>query len=391
MKQILALVRRLIGRAAKWFLLRVALPCAYRISARKPLQADKAVFVTVRKTVFSDSLQLLYRQCINEEKQVSTHILAYSSSRYPALLYKGLRLMRDIADAKCVFLDDSCEAMGCFRRRKGQQIVQVWHACGAFKKFGWSTARLGFGQSVEEMTSYPSHRNYTLVPVSGPQVVENYREAFAADAGVVRALGVSRTDVFFEPDFVPNSRAVVEEVIPAARGKKILLYAPTFRGRVLEATAPQCFSLQKMQAQFGKDWILLVRQHYLIKKPFIIPPECRDFVFDVSTGLEIDTLLAAADACITDYSSLVFEYSLFGRPMFFYATDLEDYDDWRGFYYDYRSFVPGPIVTTDQELIDQISRAEENFDPNQIEDFRIRFMAACDGQATKRILKKAFS
>ena len=386
MKQILALVRRLIGRAAKWFLLRVALPCAYRISARKPLQADKAVFVTVRKTVFSDSLQLLYRQCISEEKQVSTHILAYSSSRYPALLYKGLRLMRDIADAKCVFLDDSCEAMGCFRRRKGQQIVQVWHACGAFKKFGWSTARLGFGQSVEEMTSYPSHRNYTLVPVSGPQVVENYREAFAADAGVVRALGVSRTDVFFEPDFVPNSRAVVEEVIPAARGKKILLYAPTFRDDYSMDAYRLDFAgiLEAMERRFRQKMVLVVRLHPNVQDQadFI---EYDDRILNGTTWPDAQELYMAADYMISDYSSSFLDYALLNRPVFLCLPDYEKYRAERGLNEVFEQ-CPFPRAYSSEQLLEVIGTFSEEKYWADMAAFREKWQPYDDGHAAQTIV-----
>lgn len=390
MKQKQSPLRRAVGCVAKWYLLRLALPCAYRFAARRPLREDKAVFVVIRKKALSDSLRLLYDACAARSMTVSLHCLNYSEARFPTLLRECRALMRDIADAKAVFQDDSCDAMGCFRRRKGQQVVQIWHACGAFKKFGWSAASMSFGETPEEMTRYPSHRNYTLVPVSGPQVAENYEEAFSAPHGIVRALGVSRTDVFFAPDFIPRSRALVEEAVPAAKGKRILLYAPTFRGHVADAAAPECFDLRALKAQCGADSILLVRQHYLVHENFHVPEDCRDFVFDVGQELPIDNLLAAADVCITDYSSLVFEYSLFGRPMIFYAPDLCDYNDWRGFYYDYRTFVPGPIVEDTAGLLRGLQEIKHGFDKSRMEDFRIRFMAACDGHATERILKKVF-
>ena len=99
----------------------------------------------------------------------------------------------------------------------------------------------------------------------------------------------------------------------------------------------------------------------------------------------IDWLLTIADVRISDYSSIVFEYSPFGRPMVFFAYDKDDYDDWRGFYYDYDEMTPGPVLKTTGEVIDCIANAAERFDPAQVEAFCQKFMGACDGHATERI------
>ena len=104
----------------------------------------------------------------------------------------------------------------------------------------------------------------------------------------------------------------------------------------------------------------------------------------------IEELLCVSDICISDYSSIVFEYSLFGRPMLFYAYDLEDYFDWRGFYYPYYDLAPGPVVRTNEEIIHYIQNIEHNFDRECVRKFREKFMAACDGHATERILQLVF-
>ena len=103
--------------------------------------------------------------------------------------------------------------------------------------------------------------------------------------------------------------------------------------------------------------------------------------------LDIDKLLCVSDVCISDYSSLIFEYSLFERPMIFFAYDLDEYFDWRGFYYNYDELTPGPIVKTTEEIIDYIQHLDTRFNPSQVRAFREKFMSACDGHATDRILE----
>jgi CDP-ribitol ribitolphosphotransferase len=101
--------------------------------------------------------------------------------------------------------------------------------------------------------------------------------------------------------------------------------------------------------------------------------------------MTISQLLCVADLCISDYSSLVFEYALFERQMVFYAPDLEQYFDERGFYYDYDTLTPGPVFREQEALINYVKGL--NLAPTeQVQSFRQRFMSACDGHATERIL-----
>lgn len=132
--------------------------------------------------------------------------------------------------------------------------------------------------------------------------------------------------------------------------------------------------------------MLVMKHHPFVRHPPAVPDSCADFAKDVTKELTIEQLLCVSDICISDYSSLVFEYSLFERPMLFFAYDLEEYFDWRGFYYDYEELAPGPVVYTNEEIIDWISHLEERFDRDRVRKFRERFMSACDGHATERIL-----
>ena len=93
---------------------------------------------------------------------------------------------------------------------------------------------------------------------------------------------------------------------------------------------------------------------------------------------------------ITDYSSLIFEYSLMNRPMVFYSYALDSYYDWRGFYYDYEEMTPGPVCRTMEELMDALANVDAQFDQERLDEFREKFMGACDGHATERIEKLMF-
>ena len=89
----------------------------------------------------------------------------------------------------------------------------------------------------------------------------------------------------------------------------------------------------------------------------------------------------------TTYQSARFEYALLERPVLFFAYDLGDYDDWRGFYYPYEEMTPGPVLRTNEEIARELLHLEKEFDPAAIRAFRDKFMSACDGRAAERILK----
>ena len=264
----------------------------------------------------------------------------------------------------------------------------MWHACGAFKKFGMSTAELIFGDNRKSLERYPNYGNLSYVTVSSPEVIWAYEEAMnLKDTKTqVVATGVSRTDVFYDQHFIEQSKAAVYSVCPAAENKKIILYAPTFRGRVAKAESPDCLDIPAMKRALGDEYVLLIKHHPFVKQPPVVPEDCADFAMDVTKSLEIDQLLCASDVCVSDYSSLIFEYSLFERPMIFFAYDLDDYFDWRGFYYNYDELTPGPVVKETEEIIDYIRHLDTRFDQAQVHAFKEKFMSSCDGHATDRIM-----
>ena len=296
--------------------------------------------------------------------------------------------LKDLATARAVFLCEGTDWLSHVPIRKETAVVQLWHGCGAFKRFGLSVGESDFGASTEYQKKYPFHSHYTLVTVSSPEVVWAYEEAmgYSEESGVVQPTGVSRTDVFFDKAFLQAAEEHLLAAVPQAEGKRVILYAPTYRGPIKKAVSPDVLDLEKLCSAVGEDSILLIKHHPFVKARTSIPESCREFAFDVTDSLTIEELLCVSDLCITDYSSLVFEFSLLERPIVFLAYDLEDYFDYRGFYYDYETFSPGPIVKTTEELIEALTHPDEHFDPARVRAFRQKFMASCDGHATERIL-----
>ena len=365
----------------------IVYPCCYGIGCLKPLRQKKAVFVQTHGKKLSDNFELLYRKMEEEGYDNRICFLRISDSGWSSIIRRSIGLLFDMADAGVILLDESNSLMGSFTIRKGSKLIQLWHACGAFKKWGYSVAEKSFGDDAETLSLFSGHRNYSLVTVSGEQICWAYEEAFGLPKGgdIVRPIGVSRTDLFFDERLKKEAFRKLESLKLRTRGRQIVAYLPTFRGSIAGAKGPEGFEVQRLEA-FKERSVFLIKNHPFVKEPFEIPPSCRDFAMEIKDEMSVEDLLMTADVLITDYSSVIFEFSLMQRPMVFYAYDYEDYDLERGFYYPYDDFVPGQIAKNMEELINALDRIGD-FDRKRLSEFRDRYMNGCDGHATDRILE----
>ena len=387
-------LKKYIGEKRKDKLLFHTLPEVYDAHKTEPVDERKVIFIELRLPAVSNSFRVLYDELEqNYGFDVHVHLLRNTFVPRKEYIKRCKAMLKDAATAKYIFVNEASEVLSCVDMRPETIVTQLWHACGAFKKFGKSTAELIFGPNAEQLKRHPNNKNYTYVTVSSPEIIWAYAEAMdlKGKEEIIRPVGTSRTDVFFRKETIDNAFSHLYEKFPAAKGKKIILYAPTFRGRVARATTPDCFDFEAFYQAFGKEYVVITKHHPLVKELPAIPEKLKgSFVYDATKTMTIEDLLCVSDICISDYSSLVFEYSLFERPMLFFAYDLEEYFDWRGFYYPYEELTPGPVCKTNEEMIDYIRHLEERFDRQRVIDFKNKFMSACDGHATERILEMVF-
>ena len=372
----------------KWMVFKCIYPFWYWLASRKPVDSNKVIFVENHQAQLTDNYKLLYEQLQQRGYTIHVHYLRVAHSGWGKIIKRSLILIRDLGDASVIFLNESNSLFGSFTLREQTQMVQVWHACGAFKKWGCSVADKEFGDDAKALARYSGHRNYTLVPVSGREVCGAYEEAFGISGrGIVRPLGVSRTDVFFDETYRQQAQKKLAEWRPEWKGRKLILYLPTFRGSINQAKAPDAMDWKQLAA-LDDSYIVVVLNHPFVTKRMEIPKELQERFFDLSGAdvpLTTNEWMMVSDICITDYSSVLFEYSLLGRPILFFAYDLESYYNERGFYYPYESFVPGPIVKNTGELVHVIENID-TFDYAKLQAFRERYMSGCDGACTRRIL-----
>lgn len=372
----------------------VTFPGYYDKWKREPIQKKKVLFVEQRYSQLSDNFRLIYEELTKQQAyEIHVHFLRQRDVTRRQFEKNCKAMLKDMATAEYVFLDDASKVLGRVEKRPETVVTQVWHACGAFKKFGMSTASLKFGGSKKAIEKYPAYSNLDYVTVSSPQVAWAYREAMNLEGKPTQvvATGVSRTDVFFKEENRQKALDKLYGLMPSAKGKKVILYAPTFRGTISQAQSPRELDVELMQRKLGGEYVLLLKHHPFVKERPGLPEGVEGiFAQDMTERMTIEELLFAADVCVSDYSSVVFEYALFERPMAFLAPDLAEYFDWRGFYYDYQELTPGPVFAHTEELTEYLLHLEERFDRNRVREFREKFMSACDGKATERILELVF-
>jgi len=264
------------------------------------------------------------------------------------------------------------------------RIVQLWHAVGAFKTVGYSRVGKPGGPSPYGR----AHKNYTFATVSSTADVPTYAEAFGIPESHVIPTGVPRVDRFFDPAHLEAAREAALDAFPAARGRFTILFAPTFRGNGLRSATYDLGQIDYAALHalcVEKDAVCIIRMHPFVRDPLGIPDHLTDRLLDGSAApIDVNDLLFAVDLLVTDYSSIVYEYSILGRPALFYAYDLEEYVASRDFYVPYESFVPGRIVRTFDELLDAIRRDE--YEIEKVAPFASRHFDHLDGGSTDRVI-----
>lgn len=383
LKKKLVLLRRRILFFLIW-------PAMFNFYAKKPINEKLMLFVFNKNyTSLPDNMIGIYN--FLKERGYDCRIMQSPSSSLKRFLF-GITFQKYYAQSKCVFLTDNFDPLYAHQPRKGTKVIQLWHACGAFKKWGFSTLDLAWGGTRKDFLRFPMHNTYTDVFVSSEAVIPCYAEAFNCSERKIKAFGTPRTDVYFDSEFVSAQRDELLKAFPEIGDRKIILYAPTFRGNSPDlAYNEDPLDYGKLKEAFGDEYALVLKLHPFTARKFGLTDEEKekygDFVFNGSNSVKIETALCAADILIADYSSLIFEYSLLNKPMLFYAYDLEQYEHDRSFYFEYKSFVPGKIVINNDEIIDAIKNGD--FRADRIPAFREKFMGACDGECVKRIAEYA--
>jgi CDP-glycerol glycerophosphotransferase (TagB/SpsB family) len=350
----------------------------------------RVVLATTHDPVLRGNLAILRDELARRHPAIPLVVLANGPARgrrgRVAALGGAVRAGYHLATARAFIVDDYYFPLYVVRPRRGTTILQAWHASGAFKKFGYSVLDKSFGADETLTGRVAIHSNYDVCLVSAASVAPHYAEAFRLPLDrFVSRLGMPRTDVLFGEERIARQVADLRRRYAIPDGRRVILYAPTFRGDTIAAARfDDTLDLGLLREALGEDHVVLVRLHPFIRGRAPIDPALAGFAIDVSAHPDINELLPVSDLLVTDYSSVIYEYSLLGRPMVFFAPDHEAYERERGFYFDYRSGVPGPVFETTDEVARHIRAGV--FDTARVEAFGRASFDVADGGATARVI-----
>lgn len=340
----------------------------YKVS-QLPVQ-NRVLFFSIRRNgELDDNLKCIETQW-KGKKIIASKMLPHDN------LYK-LKMYYYIATSKIIITDDYIRYLRLFPLKDNQRVIQLWHACGAFKKFGIQGSTLSLG--LERAT----HIQYNFVSVSAEGIRQIYANAFDIDKSHVVAMGVPRTDIFFDKMEIKKRSEKIYSEHPEWKAKEIILYAPTFRDKTGDRSVfkPE-LDFEHLSNKLNENQILIIAPHPVMKTPIL--DKSYKNIFEERSIHTMD-LMFISTQLITDYSSVIFEYCLLKKPIVFFCYDLEMYD--RGFYLPYDENLPGKIVKTQNELEDYLSNNSRFELAANYDSFVDKYMGACDGNSTGRIVK----
>ena len=357
-------------------------------SARRP--APRVVLATSHAATLSGNLAYLAEELAARDPAIPVTVLAWRqqggiTGRLRAVA-AAARAGYHLAAARAFVVDDYFFPIYVITPRPGTLRLQVWHAAGAFKKFGYSVLDREFGADEAFVRMVAIHGNYSLALVSSMSVAPFYAEAFGQPVTLFTSrFGLPRTDLFADPARRDRALARIKARYGLPDGRRIVLYAPTFRGAsVGQARYDDLLDLRVMHDVLGDDHAVLLKLHPFVRDALVIPADLAAFAIDASADPDLNELMLVADVLVTDYSSAIYEFALLGRPIAFLAPDGDAYRGERGFYLDFPADLPGPVFATTAELATAIKA--DDFDVTRVDAFAKASFDVVDGHSTARIV-----
>lgn len=410
-----------IKQLLKMFSQHVLFPLVYKLNSFKPVHKNKIILADAHHEKCPQHMKQVRDALFNSGFDVQEYFFDLRKLSVFSGMKKMLDFMRLYAVSGCVIICNNFLPVAACKKRKETRVIQLWHGCGAFKKFGYDAfddIPKGYRGNV--------YKNYDLVTVSGEYCVSFFQSAMRLGKGIVKPLGCCMTDRLFDREYLNLCKTKFKQIHPDAEGKRIVLWAPTFRGNAGDAYVVGEQYIDRLADLYKNELYIIKSLHPMSeggtrrsREDTLRPKEeggtgvlrtpsaeqtpqdrQRSWEDTLLPSMSSSELLVCADVLITDYSSIFFEYLLLDRPIVFFVPDYEDYARDRGFYLDFDS-LPGFIVKNNN--IDEAVRILYNVaggneketsatNESQMRAFRQKFreqyMSACDGHVTERIVKE---
>ena len=340
---------------------------------------NKITFISRQSNKIGIDFKLLIEEIKKESPDIKIIVLnkELNKSLISKIIYffHMFTQMYHIATSKVVILDGYCIMISILKHKKELKVIQIWHALGSLKKFGYSTLGKKDGRDSKIAELMNMHKNYDYVLTSSEKSRPFFREAFNVEDEKMLVMSLPRVDYLQSEKY---KKIVTEKFYniydECDKQKENILYCPTHRKE-------ENINIEE-----------LVKHINLNKYNFIVKLDNgQEYVYSTTAKYNKNTdftgmdLLHIADYIITDYSAIVYEASIVEKPIYFYTYDYDKYMDDRGWYIDYNKEMPGPILSDFKEIISRIE--EKKFNKEKIVEFKNRYIDNLSEDSTNRLTK----
>lgn len=369
-----------------------------------PIDNKTVIFISFHGRGYSDNPKAIYEEMRNDERfKDYKFIWAIKHHKKANLKIEGAKIIEYYSIpyfyymSKAKYWIFNCKMPTYISKKKNQIYLQTWH--------GTPLKRLGHDIQVDKDTTFyrsqmsademyktydidVARYNYMISP--NTFCTKIFQSAFAIDRNRLIETGYPRNDILSNAS--TEDAVAIKQMLNIPLDKKVLLYAPTWRDNQY-VTKGYTFQLEadfhKWKDVLGDEYVLLFKPHYLIINEYKKDTSLEGFLYSIDASVDISSLYIIADALITDYSSVFFDYAILNRPIYFYMYDIESYkEELRGFYIDIYKDLPGTIYEKEEMMLDDISNHVYNYE--KLKEFNAYFNNHEDGNASKRVIDIVF-
>lgn len=358
----------------KSIVLTIILALFYPFTFLFRVHQNRITFISLEHDNLSKDFKILHDELsAKQEYEIKTLLFKFQPTFLGQLQY-GLACIQQLfvlQSSKLVIIDYKNFVISKFPHRKEVKVLEIWHATAALKNFGNCVQR-----------DYEI-KNYDYAIANSDFYKGVYAQAFNLPEENVLVTGIPNNDKIFDDHFVQDTKVRLLEKYPVLANKKVITYAPTFRGRISTYFKEAKIDLARVHQALGEDYVIIYKAHPLISGSAY---ENNPHVLFIEEE-PISSIFCITDVLITDYSAIAVDWMVFDKPIISYVPDFKSYSKKPGLTIDYLQEFPGAVTFNEGELIQALQATDSTSYQKERALFFKKTYNYCDGKATERVLK----
>lgn len=358
----------------KSIVLTIILALFYPFTFLFRVHQNRITFISLEHDNLSKDFKILHDELNAKQEYEIKPLLFKFQPTFLGQLQYGLACIQQLfvlQSSKLVIIDYNNFVISKFPHRKEVKVLEIWHATAALKNFGNCVQR-----------DYEI-KNYDYAIANSDFYKGVYAQAFNLPEENVLVTGIPNNDKIFDDHFVQDTKVRLLEKYPVLANKKVITYAPTFRGRISTYFKEAKIDLARVHQALGEDYVIIYKAHPLISGSAY---ENNPHVLFIEEE-PISSIFCVTDVLITDYSAIAVDWMVFDKPIIAYVPDFKSYSKKPGLTIDYLQEFPGAVTFNEGELIQALQATDSTSYQKERALFFKKTYNCCDGKATERVLK----